>query len=54
MGAAVLGTHAVVKELTDAGFNEMQAEAVTRIVQRAQSLDRSNLATKADLHTAPR
>lgn len=46
-----LDTHEVVKELKAAGFNDEQAEAVTRVVRKAQDLDLSNLATKTDLET---
>jgi hypothetical protein len=49
MPVVALDTHAVVKELQAAGFSEAQAEAVTRAVRRAQDLDVSNLATKAEL-----
>jgi hypothetical protein len=44
-----LGTHEVVKELKAASFSDEQAEAVTRVVRRAQDLDLSHLATKQDL-----
>jgi hypothetical protein len=44
-----LDTHEVVKELKAAGFTDDQAEAVTRVVRRAQDIDLSSLATKADL-----
>jgi len=44
-----MDTHEVVKELLAAGFTEGQAEAVTRLVYRAQDIDLSSLATKADL-----
>ncbi len=49
MTLAVLDTHAMVKDLRAAGFNEEQAEAVTRVVRQAQDVDLSALATKADL-----
>jgi len=49
MNAMLLDTHEVVKELKAAGFTDAQAEAVTRVVRDAQSVDVSNLATKADL-----
>ena len=42
-------THEVVKELKAAGFTDEQAEAVTRVMRKAQDIDLSNLATKADL-----
>ena len=46
-----LDTHEVVKELKAAGFSDEQAEAVTRVVRKAQDLDLSSLATKDDLRT---
>jgi hypothetical protein len=49
MPVATIDTHEVVKELTAAGFTVGQAEAVTRIVKQAQSLDLSDLVTKSDL-----
>lgn len=44
-----LDTHEVVKDLKAAGFNDDQAEAVTRALSKARDIDLSNLATKADL-----
>ncbi len=49
MTVLALDTHEVVKELLAAGFTNVQAEAVTRVVRRAQDVDLSNLATKGDL-----
>lgn len=49
MTLVALDTHEVVKELKAAGFSDEQAEAVTRVVRRAQDLDLSHLATKDDL-----
>jgi hypothetical protein len=49
MTLAALDTHAIVKDLRAAGFNEEQAEAVTRVVRQAQDMDLSALATKTDL-----
>jgi len=49
MNALPFDTHEVVKELKAAGFTDEQAEAVTRVVRNAQSVDLSSLATKADL-----
>jgi len=49
MAVTTMDTHEVVKELLAAGFSDKQAEAVTRVVQRSQDIDLSNLATKADL-----
>ena len=47
MAALALDTHALVKELKAAGFNDQQAEAVTRVF--ATTRDAFDLATKADL-----
>lgn len=47
MAALALDTHEIVKELKAAGFDDPQAEAVTRIFQRTR--DAFDLATKADL-----
>ena len=44
-----LDTLEVAKDLRTAGFTDAQAEALTRAVRKAQNLDISNLATKADL-----
>jgi hypothetical protein len=49
MVVPTLDTLEVVKELKAAGFSDEQAEAVTRVVRRAQDIDLSDLATKADL-----
>lgn len=49
MTMIALDTHEVVKELKAAGFTDEQAEAVTRVVRRAQDLDLSHLATKDDV-----
>jgi hypothetical protein len=46
---STLDTHELVKDLKAAGFNEDQAEAVTRAVTKARDIDLSNLATKGDL-----
>jgi hypothetical protein len=51
MTLAALDTHAIVKDLRAAGFDEAQAEAVTRVVRQAQEVDLSALATKVDLQT---
>ncbi len=47
MAALALDTHALVKELKAAGFDDRQAEAVTRVF--ASTRDAFDLATKADL-----
>ena len=49
MTVVALDTLAVVKELKAAGFTEEQAEAVTRVVRKAQDIDLSDLATKSDI-----
>jgi hypothetical protein len=49
MAGVALETHEVVKELKAAGSTDDQAEAVTRVVRRAQDVDLSDLVTKADL-----
>ena len=45
-----LDTLEVAKELRAAGFTDEQAEAVTRVVKRAQDFDLSDLVTKADVN----
>lgn len=52
MTAMTIDTHAIVKELQAAGFTDVQAEAVTRIVKQVQDIDQTNLTTKADLAEA--
>jgi hypothetical protein len=42
-------THEIVKDLKAAGFTDEQAEAVTRVVKNARTIDLRSLATKADL-----
>ena len=49
MAVSVIDTHEVVKELKAAGFTGDQAEAVARVMRRAEELDLSHLATKSDL-----
>ena len=49
MAVLALDTYEVVKELRAAGFDEAQAAALTSAVKRAQQVDLSELATKADL-----
>src|ERR1700733_7871166 len=44
-----IDTLEVAKELKAAGFTDAQAEALTRVVSRAQDVDLSQLATKSDL-----
>jgi hypothetical protein len=46
---STLDTHELVKDLKASGFNDEQAEAVTRAVAKARDIDVSALATKADL-----
>ena len=50
---STLDTHELVKDLKAAGFNDDQAEAVTRAVAKGRDIDLSNLATKADLANLP-
>lgn len=47
MAAVALDTHALVKELKAAGFDDRQAEAVTGVFTRTREV--FDLATKADL-----
>jgi len=49
MTVVAMDTYEVVKELMAAGFTDEQAQAVTRVVRKAQDVDLSNLATKTDL-----
>jgi hypothetical protein len=49
MNMVIIDTHEVVLELKAAGFTEAQAEAVTRVVRKAQDIDLSALANKNDL-----
>ncbi len=46
---STLDTHELVKDLKAAGFNDDQAEAVTRAVAKGRDIDLSSPATKADL-----
>lgn len=46
---STLDTHELVKDPKAAGFNDDQAEAVTRAVAKGRDIDLSNLATKAAL-----
>lgn len=50
MAALALDTHALVKELRAAGFDDRQAEAVTRVVTTTK--EAFDLATKQDLREA--
>ena len=45
-----LDTHATVKDLIAAGFDDAQAEALTRVLRQVQEIDLSELVTKSDLH----
>ena len=49
MTVLALETHKVVKGLKAAGFTDEQAEAVTRVMRRAQDIDLTELATKGDM-----
>ena len=52
MNAATFDTYTAAKQLRDAGFNELQAEAAVSMVRDAVGADHEQLATKADLETA--
>ncbi|MBF0283506.1 MAG: DUF1640 domain-containing protein [Magnetococcales bacterium] len=49
MNAITFDTHEFVKELCDAGFEEKQAEAVTKAIRKAQESRLDALVTKQDL-----
>ncbi|HVH81078.1 MAG TPA: hypothetical protein VM782_16895 [Stellaceae bacterium] len=49
MAITALDTHQTVKDLTAAGFSDLQAEALTQALRRVQDIDLSNLANKSDL-----
>jgi hypothetical protein len=49
MSEITFDTLEIVKDLKAAGFSDAQAEAVTRVVRNARTIDLWNLATKADL-----
>jgi hypothetical protein len=49
MSGVLFDTHEVVRGLKAAGFTDEQAEAVTRLVRDARTVDLSSLATKTDL-----
>jgi hypothetical protein len=44
-----IDTHQTVKNLTAAGFTDVQAEALTQALRQVQQIDLSDLATKADV-----
>ena len=48
MAVTALDTHEVVKELRAVGFTDEQAEAVTRVIRKAQEIDLFELVTRAD------
>ncbi|MBF0153040.1 MAG: DUF1640 domain-containing protein [Magnetococcales bacterium] len=52
MGALTFDTHAFVKRLKDAGFTDIQAEAMTEAVRTAQESRLDDLVTKRDLADA--
>ena len=52
MSALTFDTHAVIKDLTNAGLSPEPAEAVTGAIQTAQDTHLGQLATKADLKDA--
>ena len=49
MTTLAIDTLQLVKDLKSAGFNETQAEAVTRAIRQSQDVDLAHMATKADL-----
>jgi hypothetical protein len=49
MAITALDTHQTVKDLTAAGFTDVQAEALAYALRQAQQIDLSQLAAKADL-----
>lgn len=49
MNTVAMDTHKIVKRLEQAGFQPLQAEAVTDILKETRELDLSSLATKQDL-----
>lgn len=49
MTALAIDTLQLVKDLKSAGFNEQQAEAVTRAIRQSQDVDLAHMATKADV-----
>jgi len=49
MSVLTIDTYEVVKDLRSAGFTDEQAEALARTMRKAQDLDLSYLATKADV-----
>jgi hypothetical protein len=46
---ATVDTLEIAKRLKDVGFNDPQAEAITKIIREATEIDLSQLATKSDL-----
>jgi hypothetical protein len=52
MVISTLDTLQAAKDLTAAGFTDMQAEAVTRVLRQVQNIDLSEFATKTDLDRA--
>jgi hypothetical protein len=49
MTALAIDTLQLVKDLKLAGFDEPQAEAVTRAIRQSQDVDLAHMATRADL-----
>ena len=52
MVISTLDTLQTAKDLTAAGFTDVQAEAVTRVLRQVQNIDLSGFATKTDLDRA--
>lgn len=50
MSGTTFDALSATRTLRDAGFEDRQAEAVAGVVRHAVAVDRSTLATKADLH----
>jgi hypothetical protein len=48
MSLATLDTHQTVKDLTAAGFTDLQAEALAQALRQSQDLDLFHLASKMD------
>jgi hypothetical protein len=49
MAITALDTHQTVKDLTAAGFTDVQAEALTQALRQVQQVNLSDLATKSDI-----
>lgn len=49
MGAVAFDTHAFIKQLKEAGFEEAQAEALSETLKKAQEAHLGELATRHDI-----